>query len=65
LPQWEPPEVWLNALYPPYASLPVKVLTFTRFIQQIVMADPSMLTGQEPEVRKIPPADATPAISSA
>jgi DNA-binding transcriptional LysR family regulator len=45
LSQWEPPEIWLTALYPPYESLPVKVLTFTKFIEQIVTADPSMLTG--------------------
>jgi DNA-binding transcriptional LysR family regulator len=45
LPQWQPPEIWLTALYPPYKSLPVKVLTFTKFIEQIVTADPSMLTG--------------------
>ena len=45
LPQWAPPEIWLTALYPPYESLPVKVLTFTKFIEQIVTADPSMLTG--------------------
>jgi DNA-binding transcriptional LysR family regulator len=42
---WEPPEIWLTALYPPYESLPAKVLTFTRFIEQIVAADPSMLQG--------------------
>jgi DNA-binding transcriptional LysR family regulator len=45
LPQWRPPEIWLTALYPPYESLPVKVLTFTRFIEQIVASDRSMVQG--------------------
>jgi DNA-binding transcriptional LysR family regulator len=42
---WEPPEIWLTALYPPYESLPAKVLTFTRFIEQIVASDRSMIQG--------------------
>lgn len=45
LPQWEPPEIWLTALYPPYEAVPAKVLTFTRFIEQIVASDRSVLSG--------------------
>jgi len=40
---WAPPETWLTAYYPPYEVLPAKVQAFTNFIEEIVLADPSML----------------------
>ena len=42
---WAPPEIWLTALYPPYETLPAKVLTFTRFIESVIGADRSMVEG--------------------
>jgi DNA-binding transcriptional LysR family regulator len=35
---WQPPETWLTAYYPPYQKLPAKVETFTRFIEDVVAA---------------------------
>jgi DNA-binding transcriptional LysR family regulator len=35
---WQPPETWLTASYPPYQKLPAKVETFTRFIEDVVAA---------------------------
>jgi DNA-binding transcriptional LysR family regulator len=43
--QWRPPEIWLTAFYPPYEALPAKVLLFTRFIEQTVASDRSMIEG--------------------
>jgi len=45
LEDWRPPEIWLTALYPPYGTLPAKVLTFTRFIESAIGADRSMVGG--------------------
>ena len=33
LADWTPPPIWLTAFYPPYERLPVKVQTFTSFIE--------------------------------
>jgi DNA-binding transcriptional LysR family regulator len=43
--QWRPLEIWLTAFYPPYETLPAKVSLFTRFIEQIVASDRSMIEG--------------------
>jgi len=38
LSDWEPPEIWLTAYYPPYEMLPAKVEAFTGFIEEQVRA---------------------------
>jgi DNA-binding transcriptional LysR family regulator len=43
LPGWEPPPVWLTVYFPPYERLPARVEAFSRFIEDAVLADPSML----------------------
>jgi DNA-binding transcriptional LysR family regulator len=45
LAQWRPAEIWLTAFYPPYETLPAKVLAFTRFIEQWIASDRSMIVG--------------------
>ena len=43
LDEWQPPEVWLTATFPPYDVLPTKVQAFTSFIEELVVANPAML----------------------
>jgi len=43
LSDWEPPEIWLTAYYPPYERLPAKVEAFTGFIEERVRAIPEMV----------------------
>ncbi|MEM1049716.1 MAG: LysR family transcriptional regulator [Pseudomonadota bacterium] len=44
LTDWKSPEIWLTAYYPPYDHLPAKVATFTSFIEDVVAADPTLLS---------------------
>lgn len=43
LSDWTAPDIWLTAYYPPYERLPAKVEAFTRFVEEMVAADPNWL----------------------
>lgn len=43
LTDWELPEIWLTAYYPPYDKLPAKVEAFTSFVEDYVKANPTLL----------------------
>lgn len=45
LEDWQAPDIWLTAYYPPYSALPAKVRVFTRFIEDLVAENPGVLTG--------------------
>jgi DNA-binding transcriptional LysR family regulator len=41
---WQSPEIWMTAYYPPYEKLPAKVEAFTSFVEDYVKANPTLLT---------------------
>ena len=41
---WQTPEIWMTAYYPPYEKLPAKVEAFTSFVEDYVKANPTLLT---------------------
>jgi len=43
LPDWQAPEIWLTAYYPPYEALPAKVSAFTSFVEERILGDPTLL----------------------
>lgn len=43
LTDWDMPEIWLTAYYPPYEKLPAKVEAFTSFVEDYVKANPTLL----------------------
>lgn len=40
LPEWNAPEIWVTAYYPPYERLPAKVAAFTKFVERAVSSLP-------------------------
>ncbi len=44
LPEWQAPEIWLTASFPPYERLPAKVAAFTEFVEARVAEAPDLLT---------------------
>lgn len=43
LSDWQTPEIWLTAYFPPYSALPAKVRVFTEFIEALVAENPDVL----------------------
>ena len=43
LDDWQAPDIWLTAYFPPYPALPAKVRTFTSFIEDLVAETPDLL----------------------
>jgi len=45
LADWQTPDIWLTAYFPPYSTLPAKVRVFTEFIEALVAENPDVLEG--------------------
>jgi len=45
LADWQTPDIWLTAYFPPYSALPAKVRVFTEFIEALVAENPDVLEG--------------------
>ncbi|WP_134681717.1 LysR family transcriptional regulator [Paracoccus ravus] len=45
LPEWQPPALWLTLFYPPYARLPLRVATFSNFVESHIRDNWAIETG--------------------